>query len=77
MAEYRLYVVDASGELHMPHEFEAADDDTAIALAAERLDGQQMELWEGGRKVRCWGFPECPYPRCVQEAPTSPQHGHL
>lgn len=77
MREYRLYVVDGAGELHMPFEFKAADDETAIALATKRLDGQQMELWENARKVRCWGFPNCPYPQCAQEAPNGPHSANL
>lgn len=61
MHEYRLYMLDGAGELHFPHEFKAPDDAAAIAIAAKQcLDGRQMELWEQGRKVHCWGLPECP-----------------
>lgn len=61
MQEYRLYALDEGGMLHLPHEFEAPDDASAIAIAAERcLDGRQMELWTRQRKVHCWGFPDCP-----------------
>ena len=66
MPEYRLYMIDVAGVLHEPHEFKAADDRAAIAMAAERcLNGRQMELWESRRKVHCWGFPECP-DQCAQ-----------
>ena len=54
MHEYRLYAFDGAGVLHMPHEFEARDDATAIRFAeAHWLDGRQMELWQDHRKVRC------------------------
>ena len=55
MAEYRLYVFDGAGTLHFPHEFEAADDASAIKTAEGRwVDGCQMELWDRDRKVRSW-----------------------
>ena len=61
MQEYRLYTLDARGVLHLPQEFEAADDASAIALADGLcVDGRQMELWQRRRKVHCWGFPDCP-----------------
>jgi hypothetical protein len=61
MHEYRLYALDDGGLLHLPHEFEAADDAAAIAMASERcIDGRRMELWAQKRKVHCWGFADCP-----------------
>lgn len=61
MQEYRLYVLDEGGELHLPQEINAPDDASAIELARERcVDGRQMELWQHKRKVHCWGFPDCP-----------------
>ena len=61
MQDYRLYVLDASGTLQFPQEFEASDDAQAVAEAeAHCADGQQMELWRGKRKIHCWGFDDCP-----------------
>lgn len=56
MLEYRLYVFEA-GRLLWPKEFEAADDNEATS-AAERLgiEGPQMELWRGSRRVKRWGL---------------------
>lgn len=70
MQEYRLYTLDETGVLHFPHEFEAADDASAIAIAAEQcVEGRQMELWQHKRKVHCWGFPDCP-DKCEQSSAT-------
>lgn len=61
MQEYRLYLLAETGELHMPYEFQAANDDAAIAIAEQRcLVGRQMELWTGKTKVHCWGLSDCP-----------------
>ena len=61
MLEYRLYMLDATGALQFPEEFEAPDDGTAIARADEFcVNGKQMELWRARRKVHCWGFDDCP-----------------
>lgn len=35
MEEYRLYILDNAGVLHMPDEFEAEDDAAAIAFAEQ------------------------------------------
>ena len=68
MQEYRLYAFDGTGILHAPREFEAVDDANAISAAAKHwLEGRKMELWERDRMVRCWGFPDCPYPQCSQD----------
>ena len=64
MQEYRLYVFEA-GRLQWPKEFRAPDDHSAIEIAANSwVEGRQMELWKHDRKIRCWGFPSCPYPQC-------------
>ena len=64
MQEYRLYVLDGSGTLQFPHEFEAPDDRQAIDIAdQQRGDGHRMELWHAKRKVHSWGFSEQRLPR--------------
>ena len=64
MQEYRLYVFEA-GRLLWPTEVHAPDDRSAIEIAERSwIEGRQMELWAHSRKVRCWGFPECPFPQC-------------
>lgn len=67
MQEYRLLVFEA-GRLLWPAEFQAPDDKSAMEIAERSwIPGGQMELWEErGRKVRCWGFPNCPNQLCRQ-----------
>ena len=63
MREYRLYAFEA-GQLLWPTEIHAPDDEGAIEIAERSWnEGRRMELWEHGRKVRCWGFPKCPSPK--------------
>ena len=58
MREYRLYIFEA-GRLISPTEFHAVDDSGAIEIGNQKwVEGRQMELWEHGRKVWVWGFPE-------------------
>ena len=64
MQEYRLYVFEA-GHLLWPTEVHAPDDKSAIEIAERSwTEGRQMELWAHSRKVRCWGFPDCPFSQC-------------
>ena len=55
MAYYRLYfLVSVSGQIERFHEFEAIDDDEAIAHAEKLRGPRPMELWAGNRKVKRW-----------------------
>ena len=55
MPYYRLYFLDRfSGHIDHFREFEAADDEAAIALGEQWREGCPMELWTGRRKVRHW-----------------------
>lgn len=55
MDGYRLYVMDRfSGHIDHRRDFLAAGDPAAIAIAERWFDGNPMELWLGGRKVRRW-----------------------
>ncbi|HEV2593951.1 MAG TPA: hypothetical protein VGU01_01980 [Sphingomicrobium sp.] len=55
MRYYRLYFMDRSGG-HIDHfrEFEAENDDAALATAEDWHDGQAMELWNQERKLKHW-----------------------
>jgi hypothetical protein len=64
MLEYRLFFFDGAGWLTLAYELLAADDNHAIRLAEAWREGRQLELWQRDRKVRCWGFPNCPSPDC-------------
>ena len=55
MRYYRLYFMNrSSGHIDQFREFEAADDESAIAAAENWLDGQPMELWNQDRKLKNW-----------------------
>jgi len=52
MPQYRLYFLSAAtGSIQHFEQFEAADDDDAIALIDHHLGDQPLELWTGGRRV--------------------------
>jgi len=55
MLYYRLYYFDRfSGHIDHFREFEAEDDDAAIAVAQGWSDGRSMELWNRQRRLRRW-----------------------
>ena len=55
MAYYRLYFMDRfSGHIDHFREFEAADDDAAVAVAERWREDRPMELWNLERKLRQW-----------------------
>ena len=55
MLYYRLYFMDRfSGHIEHCREFEAADDEAAIAVAEAWNEGGPMELWNLQRKLRHW-----------------------
>lgn len=58
MRYYRLYFMDrVSGHIDHFREFEAEDDDAALATAEHWRNGQAMELWNLERKLKHWDTP--------------------
>jgi hypothetical protein len=51
MFEYKLYCLDAHGRIARRQEFEAADDQAAVAHARAHHPAESCELWCGARKV--------------------------
>jgi hypothetical protein len=51
MIDYRAYVLDGNGHIHDRIEFKAAGDPEALTLACRYLDGRDIELWRGDRRV--------------------------
>ena len=51
MAEYRLYGLDGVNKVSSGEWFEAEDDETAIEVAKNMMDGHDCELWKGSRLV--------------------------
>jgi hypothetical protein len=55
MIYYRLYFMDRfSGHIEHVREFDADDDDAALAVAESWRNGQPMELWNRHRKLKHW-----------------------
>jgi len=51
VADYRLYGLDGVDKVASAVWIEAADDDSAIAVAAELMGERKWELWAGRRLV--------------------------
>jgi hypothetical protein len=51
MGDYRAYFIGGDGRIVKRHDFVAKDDDAAIELARQYLDGLDIELWTNQRKV--------------------------
>jgi hypothetical protein len=55
MLYYRLYYMDRfSGHIDHCREFEAEDDEAALAIAERWNEGGPMELWNLQRKLKHW-----------------------
>jgi hypothetical protein len=48
---YRLYGLDGVNKVSSGEWFEADDDEAAIEVAKEMMDGHDRELWQGKRFV--------------------------
>ena len=51
MAGYRLYGLDGADKVASAEWFEADDDQAAIEVATNKMDGHDCELWQGPRMV--------------------------
>lgn len=52
MSDYRAYFVETNGQLAGSKELLDCDTDaTAIASAIKLLDGKDIEIWDGLRKI--------------------------
>ena len=52
MGSYRAYLLDKDGRIHQPPKVIEANDDSEAAQAAQQLvDGHDVELWEGQRRI--------------------------
>ncbi len=53
MPEYRFYTLIAEGETRKPPTVhDLPDDASALAKAKNHLDGHDIEVWQGSRRVR-------------------------
>lgn len=51
MTDYRLYGLDGVDRVASGEWFEADDDDDAVEVARQMMDGHDCELWQGSRLV--------------------------
>jgi len=51
VVSYRLYGLDGVDKVASAVWIEADDDETAIEMAQEKMDGRSLELWQGKRFV--------------------------
>jgi hypothetical protein len=51
VADYRLYGLDGVNKVSTGEWFEAEDDETAVEVAKNMMDGHDCELWQGKRFV--------------------------
>jgi hypothetical protein len=51
MADYRAYVLGEDGHFVRSVELVCPDDDTAKEYARNLVDGHDVELWQGERKI--------------------------
>jgi hypothetical protein len=51
VAEYRAYILEGDGRILRAIELVCPDDDTAKEYAKRLVDGHDVELWRGDRKV--------------------------
>jgi len=51
VTDYRLYGLDGVDRVASGEWFEADDDDAAVDVAKQMMDGHDCELWQGSRLV--------------------------
>ena len=51
MAEYRAYIIGVDGHFVRAVEILCPDDDAAKEYAKSLVDGHDVELWQGERKI--------------------------
>jgi hypothetical protein len=51
MAEYRAYIIGIDGHFLRAVQLVCPDDETAKEYAKRLVDGYDVELWQGGRKI--------------------------
>lgn len=51
MSDYRAYLVGSDGHIFQAMNLYVPDDAAAIAAALQLVDGHDVELWQGARKI--------------------------
>jgi len=48
---YRLYCLDGANKVASAEWIDADDDEAAIEVAKDMMDGQECEVWQGARLI--------------------------
>ena len=51
MTAYRLYCLDGANKVASAEWIDADDDEAAIEVAKDMMDGQECEVWQGARLI--------------------------
>jgi hypothetical protein len=54
MAGYRAYILGTDGRFLRAIELVCPDDETAKEYASQLVDGHDIELWQGDRKIEAY-----------------------
>jgi hypothetical protein len=60
MPDYRLYFLGLDGHFRKAEPIIAANDIDAMKSAREFIDGSELELWQGNRKIVAFGSDQPP-----------------
>jgi hypothetical protein len=52
VVDYRAYILASDGRIMKPVELDCPDDDAAKEAAKQLIDGHDVELWQGARKLQ-------------------------
>jgi len=55
MSEYRAYIIGPDDQIIKAIELVLPDDDMAREYAKQLVDGHDVELWQGDRKIEIFG----------------------
>jgi hypothetical protein len=51
MRAYRAYLIDKDDHIHSHRVIDADNDDRALEVAKQYVDGLDVEIWDGARKI--------------------------
>ena len=51
MGQYYAYILGGDGHIQRREDFDALDDEAAVARARQWVDGRDIEIWQGARMV--------------------------
>jgi hypothetical protein len=55
MTDYRVYIVGDDDRIMKRIDLDCADDSAAIEYAKQYIDGRDIELWQGDRRIARFG----------------------